>query len=181
MIGDNQVKQYSDDYIETAFTVWYSMGQPTNFDKYQDALPISPNGDKPSKPMLKQFRDNFGWHERADGLTALAVQKNEDLLVNNKAEMLRQMAQDASEIRKKAMAQIMESGFDTSASAVNAYFKASEEERTVRGVSDMVIKISKMSNDEILARRTKLLSRRNEALDGEVLEDTDANTNSDTP
>ena len=170
MIDNFKTNTFSDAYLENCFVVWFSMGQQSNLELIHEAIPEAPNGEKPSKTTLVRIRDTYGWRERADALTALATQKNDALLVNNKAEMLRELAQEAKEIREKAKAQMMQDGFDTSASAVNAYFKASEQEMTVRGVSEMVIKISKMSNEELESRRIKLLRRQNELVEGEIID-----------
>ena len=172
--------KYADEYIERCFQVWYSSNQPS-MALLQRSIPESPDGRIPATITLSQFRDEHGWDERADGLTALAVKENDKLLINNKAEMLREMAQDAHEMRTTAKAHILENGFDNSSSAVTAYFKASEEERLVRGVSEMLLKVSNMASENLLLRANKLLKRKNEAVDGEIVEDSDADGSSPAP
>lgn len=164
---------YTDEYKEICFTTWYSMRQPTNMDRLRDAIPETIDGRKPTSVFLRKWRDECGWNERADALNALAVQKVEEQLINQKADMLRRQAAQAYEIAQKAREHLLENGFDTSASAVNALFKATEEERIVRGVSDMMVRISKMSPEELMKEAAKLLKRNSEVIDG-VVEEEDA-------
>jgi hypothetical protein len=48
---------------------------------------------------------------------------------------------------------------------VSAYFKAVEDERIVRGVSEFMVKISKMPSEEIIKEAAKLLKRNSEVID----------------
>jgi hypothetical protein len=179
MQGSNTPKDYSDDYIETCFATWYSLGQPTNIVVLQENLPTTPEGKKPGVAMLRQFRDTHGWIERADGLNALAIGKAEVVLVDERAKMFIRQIEAALEVGKAAKEHLLENGFDTSSSAVNALRWAQEEERTVRGVSEMMVKISKMSPEELMAEAAKLLKRNSEVIEGVEIED-DANNDSST-
>ena len=42
--GQTSVREFTDDYIERCFEVWYSMNQPTNMQILQDAIPETPEG-----------------------------------------------------------------------------------------------------------------------------------------
>ncbi len=178
MQGENTPREFSDEYIERCFEVWYSMNQPSNMQLLQEALPESPEGKKPGKALLRQIRDNYGWQERADSLNALAIQKVETQLVNQKSNMLKHQAEQAFQIATLARDHLLENGFDTSASAVSALFRATEEERTVRGISEFLIKISKLSDEDVMKEAAKLLKRNSEAIEGEVISD-DADNNPD--
>jgi hypothetical protein len=144
-----------------------------------DAIPETPEGSRPGIARLKQMKENNGWIERADALNALAIQKVDNQLVNQKAEMLKRQADQALQIANVARDHLLEHGFDTSASAVSALFKATEEERTVRGISEFLVKISQMPDEDLMKEAAKLLKRSSDAIDGEVLE-TDADSNSST-
>lgn len=176
----NQAVKYSDDYLEQCFEVWYSMGQPNNMNLLIDRIPDSPNGGKPTKVFLLNTKNTRGWSERADAMNTKAIQKVEDQLIDQKAEMLKRQAQQAFEIAERAREHLLENGFDTSSAAVNAIKWATEEERTVRGVSEMMIKISKMTPDELMQEAAKLLKRNSEAIDGEIVEE-DADSSTSTP
>ena len=171
-------REFTDDYIERCFEVWYSMNQPTNMQILQDAIPETPEGRKPGIQMLRQLRDTYGWNERADVLNAKAIEVVEHQLIDQKASMLKRQAEQALQIANLARDHLVENGFDTSASAVSALFKATEEERVVRGVSEMMIKISKMSPEELMQEAAKLLKRNSEVIEGETMEE-DADNDSD--
>jgi hypothetical protein len=173
MAGDGRINEYGDEYLERCFTTWFTLNQPNSMERLQEAIPESPTGKKPSITLLKQVKETHGWIERADALTALAVQKNDEVLVNTKAEMLKRQAEDDYAIAMKAKEHILENGFDTSSSAVSAYFKAVEDERTARGVSQMMVEVSKLTPENLEKRALELLRRSNEAVDA-VVEDMDA-------
>jgi len=178
--GQNTPKDFTDDYVEQCFQTWYVMGQTANITVLQENIPESPDGKKPSLPMLRQFRDTYGWLERADALNARAIIKVEEQLVNQKTEMLKRQAENAFKIGELARNHLLSDGFDTSASAVNALKWAQEEERTVRGVSQMMITISKMTPEELMQEAAKLLKRNSEVVDGVEIEEEDADISSDT-
>jgi len=168
--GQTSTREFTDAYIEQCFTVWYSMGQPTNMQILQDAVPETPEGRKPGIQMLRQLRDTYGWNERADVLNAKAIEVVEHQLIDQKATMLKRQAEQALQIANLARDHLVENGFDTSSSAVSALFKATEEERIVRGVSEMMIKISKMSPEELMQEAAKLLKRNSEVIEGETVD-----------
>lgn len=178
---------YTEEYIERCFTVWYALNQPTNFIILQDALPESANGNKPGVATLKRIFETYGWAERADILNAKAVEKVETQLVDQRADMLKRQAESAFKVAKKAEEYLLESGFDTASSAVGAIRWASEEERTVRGVSEFMVKISRMPSADIIKEAAKLLKRNSEVIDLVVEEmneeevDESANIVSDSP
>ena len=163
--GQSNNKSFTDEYVERCFSIWYSLNQPINLLLLQEAIPESPEGKKPSTALLRQYVRNYGWIERADALNAKAIEKVEHQLVDMKADMLKRQAESAFKIAKLAENYLLENGFDTAASAVNAIKWAQEEERTVRGVSEMMIKISKMSPDELMQEAAKLLKRNSEVID----------------
>lgn len=161
-----------DNYWEEAFQVWYASGQPKAAVKIREIIPNDEDGNKPTVTNINNAITVYGWHERADVLNTKAIEQNEMILVNQKADMLRRQAENALEIANKAKQYIVEGGFDSSASAVTAYFKATDEERTVRGVSDMLIRVSKYSPEELMERAAQLL-RRKDSSEGEIIEDED--------
>ena len=177
--GETQNKVYSDEYIEQCFEIWYSMNQISNLVVLQDHLPENTDGRKPSIAHLRQMRETYGWIERADALNAKAIEKVEHHLIDMKSDMLKRQAESAFKIAKIAEDYLIENGFDTAASAVSAIKWAQEEERTVRGVSEMMIKISKMTPDELMQEAAKLLKRNSQVIDI-IPEEMDADNDSDS-
>lgn len=165
MQGQTSNKAFTDEYIEQCFELWYSIGQPNSLVILQENIPESPDGKKPSLVLLRDYKNSHGWVERADALNTKAIEKVEHLLIDKKAEMLKRHAEAAFEIAAIAKDYLVENGFDTATSAVSAIKWAQEEERTVRGVSEMMIKISKMTPDELMKEAAKLLRRNSEVID----------------
>lgn len=161
--------EYTDEYVEQCFQIWYSLQRP-NLEKLYESIPLDANGRKPTKQHLITLRNEYGWNERADALSAMAIQKAETLLIDKQADMFKRQAEDAFEIATMAKDHLIANGFDTASSAVNALKWATEEERTVRGAAEFLIKVSKMSQSDLEARATKLLRRQNEAVDADVTE-----------
>ena len=150
---------YSNEYKEKCFVEWYSNRRPVSAAKTRELIPNDEKGRKPNYPMLYRWMKELGWNERADELDAKAMVLVDEVLVNQKADMLKRQALDAFKIANKAREHIITEGFDTAASAVNAYFKATEEERTTRGLGDFIVKVSKMSNEELQKKITDLANR----------------------
>ena len=177
--GETQSKLYTDEYIEQCFEIWYSLNQISNLVVLQDHLPENTEGRKPSIAHLRQMREHYGWIERADALNAKAIEKVEHQLIDMKSDMLKRQAESAFKIAKIAEDYLIENGFDTAASAVSAIKWAQEEERTVRGVSEMMIKISKMTPDELIQEAAKLLKRNSQVINI-IPEELDAEQSSDS-
>ena len=179
--GQTSVREFTDDYIERCFEVWYSMNQPTNMQILQDAIPETPEGRKPGIQMLRQLRDTYGWNERADVLNAKAIEVVEHQLIDQKATMLKRQAEQALQIANLARDHLIDKGFDTSSSAVSALFKATEEERTVRGISEFLMKISRMDSDGVMSEAIKLLKRNSEVIEGEEITEDVTDSDTETP
>lgn len=166
---------YTNEYKEKCFVAWYANKRPSSAAKTREIIPVDEKGRKPNYPMLVKWLKDLEWHERADELDAKAMVLVDEALVNQKADMLKRQAIDAFAIANKAREFILEDGFDTAASAVNAYFKATEEERITRGIGDFVVKLSKMKDNEIQDEIIKLTNRAADSgqiiLDAEEIEE----------
>ena len=153
---------YSDEYKEKCFETWYAAGRPTSNARTLDILPKDEFGRIPSKTMLQNWRKDRMWDARADELDSKAIAIAEDALILQKADMLKRQAERAGQIAEKAFQSLQADGFDTSAAAVQAYFRATEEERMTRGISDMIVKMSKMNDADLADTVVELLRRANE-------------------
>lgn len=169
--------QIEEEYIERAFQIWYSNNRPAS-GKLQELLPEP----KPAQTTLTGWRETHNWDERADVMDAQAIRQVEPELINARAEMFRQQLKEAKEIKSLALEKLRADGFDNSSSATNALFKAVELESKVTGSAEMLERISKMTPEQLQARVSKLLQRKNEAeelVEGEI-EEVDAESNSTT-
>jgi hypothetical protein len=141
---------YSELYKQKAFDVWFLNGRPTDSNLYELLSPDE-QGNKPSYPTLVRWRKDFDWESRADILDAQAIQKHDDALIQKKVEMLTRHYNDAVSLATKAKEHLMMDGFDSSAAAVNAYFRGTEEQRNVEGLGELLNKLGKMTNEQISA------------------------------
>jgi hypothetical protein len=153
---------YSDDYKEKCFQTWYASGRPTSAARTLDILPEDEFGRKPVRSLVEVWRKDLMWDARADDLDSKAIAIAEDALIMQKAEMLKRQAERAGKLAEKAFDELVTEGFDSSAAAVNAYFRATEEERMTRGISDMIVKMSKMNDADLADTVLDLLRRANE-------------------
>lgn len=155
-MSDGKFAEYTEEYKQICFQTWYSAGRPSATTRIREIIPEDMYGRKPVTSMIDAWRKDMMWDFRADELDAKALAIVDDDLVMQKVEMLRRQAERARTISERAMESLLTDGFDSSASAVNAYFRGTEEERLTRGIGDMIVKMSKMSDadlkDEIIKR-----------------------------
>ena len=170
-IGDRCQKLEFQSYIGNRhFRFGTRQGDLQSGDLLQDMLPEMAEGGKPGVAAIKHAHELYTWEARADDLDAKAIQKVESDLVELRATMFRRQAQEAFEIAQKAKTKILADGFDSSASAVSAYFKAAELERISKGAAELILRINKMTPEELIERASKLIKRKNEAIDAVVTE-----------
>lgn len=151
---------YTDAYIEKCFVAWYENGC-TSIRKFLDAdyFPKDELNRKPALATLASWFDERGWWGRKDELDARASVQIDDKLVAQKVMMLEEQAAQYRMIRKKAAEHLLENPFDSSAAAVSALVKASQEERIVRGISKTIQRLAELGDDELM-REIKLLAER---------------------
>lgn len=174
---NNRWTEYTDAYIEKCFVVWYE-NQCTSIKKYLEADYFPPDelGRKPSLSTLASWFDERGWWIRKDELDARASIQIDDKLVAQKVMMLEEQAAIYRQIRKKAADHLLENPFDSSAAAVSALVKASQEERIVRGISKTIQRLAELGDDELMKEIKELAERAGaDVIDvGEVTEDAES-------
>lgn len=172
-MSDGRFQEYTEEYKEICFQTWYSAGRPSSTHRIREIIPEDVYRRKPVVSMIDAWRKDKMWDFRADELDAKALAIVDNDLVMQKVEMLRRHAERARTISEKAMDSLIVDGFDSSASAVNAYFRGTEEERLTRGIGDMIVKMSKMSDadlkDEII-KRLQRASENNQIIETEVID-----------
>lgn len=173
-----KIVAYSTEYMEKLFEVWYKLGCPqatafhryleSNFEASKDAY-----GRLPGINTLESWA-NEGWLARKDLLDARVATHIDNELVALKVNMLREQAAAFRQVRQKAQKFLMENDFDTSAAAVSAFIKASQEERVALGLSKTIQKLAEMDDDELMQNVKQLASKVSNVIDAsEVVEDED--------
>lgn len=151
---------YTEEYKNRCFIIWYAGGRTSFMTKLIEVLPKDEYGRVPKAPMVSTWRNEMNWDIRADELDAKALAKVDDQLILQKAEMLKRQADFGKEMQDKGIAYIRGAeGIDSSASAISAVVKGAELERTSRGMSEFLLKLSKMSDADIKDQILKLSTR----------------------
>ena len=151
---------YDEQYIEQIFVFWYNSGRipPAKLIEIENC-PKDQFGRIPVRRIVEAWVNERGWRERADVLDARAATQIEDELVALKVNMLRKHAAQAAEVRQKAFDYILDTGFDSSASAVSAFLKSAEMERMAVGLSKTIQKLAEMDDDEVMQTVKELAER----------------------
>lgn len=152
--------EYGIDYMETAFGIWITSNKPS-MEALVTLIPEHPElNRKPSAGTLKYWKTNGRWQERADDIDAKIQENTDRHLVQVRMEMMERHARMSAEIADRAFEHLMgEDGFDSSASAVNALFKALETEKASRGLAGALTKVFALSDDDLKKEMDKLLSK----------------------
>jgi hypothetical protein len=153
---------YTEDYKILCKHAWYNAGRPKSAKTWIEATPEDEHGRKPSTIILRNWMREHAWHFWADGLDAKAMLKVEEGIVVRRARMFEKHAQKSAEMLEKAWNHLQEVGFDSSASAVQAFFKAMETERTSLGVSKLMIQMAEMDTEQLNQEFIRLVVRGNE-------------------
>jgi len=150
---------FSQDYIKACFNAWYLAGRPDAPTALRRIVPVNPDGKTPSVSLIKRWRVMGAWDAWADDLDAKVYQKDDKLLINKKAAMLRKQQDETEKVSAKALSHLIQEGFDSSNAAVQAFYKGHEEVRKIAGFSDLLEKLDKLTNNEVEAEIVKLLNR----------------------
>ncbi len=149
---------YTQQYQKKCFDTWYLNGRP-NIKRLLEIVPKDELGRIPSPIVARRWRENGMWDEWADSLDVKAIEKSDKVLVNKKAQMLIRHQESAEKLAVKALSYLEEEGFDSSASAVQAYFKATEEQRKTAGFSDLLERLDNMTNNDVEREIIEKLNR----------------------
>lgn len=152
--------KYTDSYIESVFERWYAAGGP-EYKVFCETNPLPPDefGRVPSHYQVTNWARDYGWQERKDSLSARALEKAEENLIQRQVQMWKEHADAAAVVRKEALDYIKVKGFDSSASAVQALKWAQEEERKTRGAEAFIAAVKDKSNDELITMIRGLADR----------------------
>lgn len=159
--------EYSPDYRDACKAFWYANGRPSTERKVRDLLEKNnikdEHGRIPSLALLGNWMTEYGWQAWADIMDAKANELVENDLIASKAKMLKEQAQRGFEIQQLGMAHLRSEGFDSASAAVQAVIRGAELERTSRGIGEMILKMSKMSDADLKDEIMKQLQRASSA------------------
>lgn len=156
-------ENFTEQYRQQCRSAWYAAGKPDAdvLRKFLIEKGIVEGGRAPRVSTIRRWRKIEMWDWWADDLDARALTIVEDDLVQQKAEMLRRQAKAAEDLQRMGMDYLRAESFDSSSSAVQAVIRGAELERTSRGIGEMIVKMSRMSDEELLNEIIKNLPRAN--------------------
>lgn len=161
---------FDQNYIEKVKVFWYSSGRPDCTvlkDRLDNHKLTNEGGKTPSVELLRKWVKE-GWHEWADIMDTRASELLETEIIQQKADMLRLQAERGKRLQELGMIALEQDGFDSASAAVNAVIRGSELERTSRGIGEALVRMSKMTNEELKEEIIKQLERANRA--GQIIE-----------
>lgn len=179
------VAPFSDIYIENVFAVWEMNNKPS-LTRLLDLIDADENGRKPEPITLSAWKAKYNWEGRSLSIQTEVQQRTDRELVQIRMDMMKRHAQRAKEVNDMAFKYLDETGFDSSASAVTALFKAFEEEKKSTGMELALFEVFTLSDEDLSKKMNSLLSRaRDVSIEGEEIingetEEVDALSNQQT-
>lgn len=149
---------FTDDYREQCFNAWFLHGCPSA-SQTPGILSDAPDGRRPTASTISHWIESYQWELRAQELNAAALAKVNDALVSTKADLLKSQFETAVALAKKASEQILAEKIDNSNAAVQLYFKATAEARTVMGISEFMQKVGQMTEAQLQNEISSRLER----------------------
>lgn len=169
---------YAEHYKTQCKHAWYGAGRPDKLFQADKMFPEDEYGRRPDTSTINTWRNEYLWDAWADEMDAQVEKLAEDDLINSRLVMLKKQAAYGAELQLKGIEHLRKSGFDSSASAVSAMKLGIDVERTSRGISERLIKITKLSDEQLMAETQKLLDDAMET--GEIIDVADIETEEDS-
>lgn len=166
-------QDFSEVYKIQCRSTWYALGCPSPTKMEQRKLiPADENGRTANFRMIEKWMFDNAWTQWADVITAEISVQAEKELVNNKVELIKEQLEQTRTVRNNAYESIKEGKFDSSASAVNAFFKASEAERGLMQIEKVIEDLANSETTELQKQFRELAERAGATMvDAEVVEE----------
>lgn len=166
---------YSEDYKESCFYVWYKSGRPklssNNGSKIIPLMPVDERGKKPTLVTIKTWMGDGNWDQRADALDAQVSIRLDEEAIASRIDTLRTLAENGRTLKDKGLDFIKskDKPFEGNPSAaVRAIVAGSEMEFKYAGAADMLANIAGMSDRQLDKELARLLGKNeNEIIDAE--------------
>ncbi|KKQ34910.1 MAG: hypothetical protein US52_C0042G0006 [candidate division WS6 bacterium GW2011_GWA2_37_6] len=152
---------YSEDYVEQIFYIWYEHGKTTG-STFSALVPTSEDGRKPSSITIKDWMTTRGWIERADALDAEVARALDNTMIDKRKKMYEEQVEVADELLKLGRDFLKKNefgGLKTGAEALRAIDLGLATKRISVGAPEAYDKISKMSDEQIAKELRNLLGK----------------------
>lgn len=161
---------YSEMYKMTVRGIWYTHGCPS-IRKLEEMklIPADEQGRVASVNVIIHWFDDEQWTQWRDVMNAELSVQIEQRLMTERMKLVKEQLQQSGEIRKKAYKEIVDKGFDSSASAVRAFFDAMTEERGLMQIDKMIAELAQKDTSELQKEFRELAERAGATIvDGEI-------------
>jgi hypothetical protein len=158
---------YSDTYKIRCRAIWYDNGCPSPKKIVeQNLLPPDESGETVGEFTLGHWLKSEGWYEWKGVMDAELSVRVEEKLLDSKIKLIEEQLEQNNKIRNKAFEDIKEKGFDSTASAVSAFFKASAEERGLMQIQKVIEDLSRLQTGDLQQKFRELAERAGATVDG---------------
>ena len=152
------MQPFTEDYKDQVFYLWYENGKIVNF-SLMGAIPVSPNGRKPSEGTIKEWVGQGDWNTRADGLDGQITRVLDNSVIEKRVTMYKRHAEIGRDMVEMGMAYLKENGLKREESAIRAIAEGIDIQRQSIGLAEALQKISTMDNDQLTKELQKLLGK----------------------
>ena len=141
---------FSDQYREDVFWLWYNDGCPPLHDLSTE-LPVH-RKTRPTYNTIRIWYEKYAWKKRAEALDNQVVEDLERNAIESRVEMLSRHAEVGLKMIEKGLAflESKDGGITEQRSAINAIKVGAAIETVSRGIPDALLKTGKMSDKQIL-------------------------------
>ena len=153
--------------------VWYDAGCPPlkRFEK-MNIIPADEQGAVVGIAPIKHWMAEDAWAQWKDVQDAALSLRIESELMTRRMKLVKEQLDQSSSVRRRAYKEIEEKGFDTSASAVQAFFKAAEAERGLMQIERVIEDLTRKETPDLQKEFRELAERAGATMiDGEEIED----------
>lgn len=159
--GDRNLKnvQYSDQYKEDIFQLWYNAGRPSFAYIMKKLKPDPVTGETPVQDTVITWARELGWRDRADDLDREVQIEVRKRTVEAKSEMLARHAEVGDELIKKGLKYLRTHDIESEGAAIRAIVEGTNIERASRGLSDGMSKVATMTDRQLVNIITSLMDK----------------------
>lgn len=153
-------EQYSEVYKIKCRAIWYDNGCPSPR-KLEELKILPPDelGRTVRTSELKHWIFDGDWTQWKDVMDSEVATRTEEELLGRKVAVIKEQLEQTKVIRNAAYQNIKDGKFDSSASAVNAFFKASEAERGLMQIEKVIEDLAKRQTSDLQNEFKELAER----------------------
>jgi len=152
---------------------WYANGCPS-IKKFSEAklVPADDDGKVANAGAITHWFDDNQWTQWKDAMDAELSVRIEERLMTDRMRVIKKQLVISENVVDKAYADIMEKGFDSSASAVKALGDFMEEQRGLMQIDKMIAELTEKPTADIQKEFKELAERAGLTMvEGEIKED----------